>query len=318
MAKNKIWLIILFTIVVYIIMGIFADFGKLSLTISNFRWQYFLLLIALTTIGYFIRYIKWDLFMKAAGLHLDYKENLFVFFSGLSMIVTPGKLGEVWKCWLIKDISGDELSKTLPVIIADRVTDIISLVLLSFMGIFYYKRGIYFLIVLSLCCIGFYIAIRSEVISGKIKLLLEKKFSKYTNNMQLMHETMNKVMEPKIFVLLSLINALAWFFECMGLYFVVIGFGQSMSIPLSTFIFSFSSLVGGISMVPGGIGVAEAGISGLLIMNGISSTLSVGIALILRLGSFWYGALLGFTVHVMFKKRIITDKKEVIEGVTNV
>src|SRR5665647_3356043 len=156
MAKNKIWISVLFAIVVYIIMGIYADFGKLSLTISYFRWQYFLLLIVLTTIGYIIRYIKWDLFLKTAGLNLDHKENLFIFFSGLSMIVTPGKLGEIWKSWLIRDISGDELSKTLPVIIIDRVTDIMSLVLLSFMGIFYYKIGVYFLIILSLCCLGFY------------------------------------------------------------------------------------------------------------------------------------------------------------------
>jgi glycosyltransferase 2 family protein len=54
------------------------------------------------------------------------------------MIVTPGKLGEVWKSWLIRDISGDELGKTLPVVIIDRITDVISLIFLSLIGIFYY------------------------------------------------------------------------------------------------------------------------------------------------------------------------------------
>jgi uncharacterized protein (TIRG00374 family) len=269
-------------------------------------------------IGYFIRYIKWDIFLKTAGLNLKHKENLFVFFSGLSMIVTPGKLGEVWKSWLIRDISGDELSKTLPVIIIDRVTDVISLLFLSFVGISYYRDGISFLIILSLCSIGFYFALRSEFIYGKIIGLLEKKFNKYTNDMQLMHETMNKITEPKVFMSLSLLNAVAWFFECMGLYYVIIGFGQYMSVSLSTFIFSFSSLLGGLSMVPGGIGIAEAGISGLLIFNGISPVLAFGIALVLRLGSFWYGALLGFIVHLMFKTRIIKNKNNLSEGIKNV
>ena len=113
-------MIILFAIVVYIIMGLFADFAKLAITISYFRWQYFLLLIVLTTASYFIRYIKWDIFLKTAGLHLDYKENLFIFFIGLSMTVTPGKLGEIWKSWLIRDISGDELSKTLSIVIIEE------------------------------------------------------------------------------------------------------------------------------------------------------------------------------------------------------
>lgn len=69
-------------------MGAYADFEKLSLSISYFQWQYFLLLIILVTLEYFIRYIKWAQFLKIAGVCLDNKENLFVFFSGLSMIVT--------------------------------------------------------------------------------------------------------------------------------------------------------------------------------------------------------------------------------------
>jgi len=309
MAKNKIWIIILFAIVIYVLMGIYVDLEKLSLTISYFQWKFFPLLIALVTIEYFIRYIKWDLFLKTAGIHLNFKENLFVFFSGLSMIVTPGKLGEIWKSWLIRDISGDEISKTLPVVIIDRFTDVISLVILSFIGIFYYQNGIFFLIILSMICIGLYAIIRSKIISKKLSIFFEKRLSKYTNNIQLMHETFNKTMDPKVFVFLSLLNVLAWFFECIGFYFVIIGFGQSINISLSTLIFSFSALVGGISMIPGGIGVTEAGISGLLILNGISPMLSIGIALILRLGSFWYGTLLGFTVHIMFKTRIMNSKK---------
>jgi uncharacterized protein (TIRG00374 family) len=310
MAKNKIWLTILFAIAVYMIMGIYADFDKLSLTISYFQWHYAIIMIILTTIGYFIRYIKWDLFLKKAGVRLKPRDNLFVFFSGLSMIVTPGKFGEIWKGWLIQDISGDELSRTIPVIIMDRVTDVVSLVILSFIGVFYYyKEGLSLLLALSALLIGFYCAIRSKSISSKIIAVLEKRFGRYAANLHLMHETLDKTMEPSTFISLSLLNALAWFFECMGLYYVIVGFGQSLDIPLSTFIFSFSSLVGGISMIPGGIGVAEASISGLLMLNNISPEMAIGIALILRLGSFWYGALLGFAVYMLFRKKVMKEKK---------
>lgn len=286
-------------------MGIYADFDKLSLTLSYFQWQYAIILIFMTTIGYFIRYIKWNIFLKKADVNLKHKENLFVFFSGLSMIVTPGKLGEVWKSWLIRDISGDKLSQTIPVVIIDRVTDIISLIFLSFLGIFYYKEGTLILIFLSAVCILFYITVRSKTISTKISFTLENKFGKYIEDLPLMNDTLSRMMEPWTFTFLSLLNVFAWFFECLGLYYVILGFRQSIDISLSTFIFSFSSLVGGVSMIPGGIGVAEAGISGLLTLNGISPTLSIGIALILRLGSFWYGAILGLTVYTLFRKRFI-------------
>jgi uncharacterized protein (TIRG00374 family) len=74
---------------------------------------------------------------------------------------------------------------------------------------------------------------------------------------------------------------------------------------LSTFVFSFASLVGAISMIPGGLGVAEATLSGMLQYFGLTSVDSVGAAMIIRFGTFWFGAVLGFSVHFIFKKRIM-------------
>lgn len=48
------------------------------------------------------------------------------------MNITPGKIGEIWKEWLIRDIKGEELSKSIPVIIVERITDVF--------GLLYYKK----------------------------------------------------------------------------------------------------------------------------------------------------------------------------------
>jgi uncharacterized protein (TIRG00374 family) len=144
MEKNsKLWLIVLFAAVVYLLMGIYADFGKLASAMKDFRWTFLFVLFILTTINYLFRFLKWDFFLKKAGVYLNLKDNLFVFFSGLSMIITPGKIGEIWKGWLIKDISGAELSKTVPVVIVERITDVLGLAILSLFCILYYKEGIY-------------------------------------------------------------------------------------------------------------------------------------------------------------------------------
>ena len=134
--SGKVWLIILFAIAVYLLMGIYADFGKLSQAMKDFRWAFLLLLFALTTTNYLFRFIKWDFFLKQAGVYLNLKDNLFVFFSGLAMIITPCKIGEIWKGWLIKDINGEELSKTVPVVIVERITDVLGLAISLFL-VFY-------------------------------------------------------------------------------------------------------------------------------------------------------------------------------------
>ncbi|MFZ3170029.1 MAG: lysylphosphatidylglycerol synthase transmembrane domain-containing protein [Candidatus Methanoperedens sp.] len=305
MAKNKfIYIIILFAAAVYILMGIYADFGSLVSIMDEFRWDFFILLLVFTTISYAIRFIKWDLFLKSVDIRLNIRDNLFVFLSGFSMVMTPGKVGEVWKGWLIKDINGEKLNKTVPVVIMDRITDVMGLIFLSMLGIIYYMDGIYIIIVLLLLFSGFLIAVRSKTISGMIIMLLEKRMGKYAENIKTMHATFERLMKPRGLFAMSLLSAFAWFFECLVMYFAILGFGQSISITLSTFIFSFASLAGAVSMVPGGLGVAEGTISGMLQYFGTEPAVSVAITIIVRSVTLWYGTIIGLSVYFMFNKKI--------------
>jgi uncharacterized protein (TIRG00374 family) len=305
MTKNKVWLIIIFAVVVYLIMSIYAGLGSLLSALESFNWIFIPIMLLLVTLAYFIRFLKWNFFLKSVDVHLNIKDNLFVFFSGLGMIITPAKVGEIWKGWLIKDINGESLSKTVPVVIIDRVADLIGLVILSLLGILYYKNGIYILIAMILIFAVFFAAVRSKKISGKIISILEKRAGKYSKDIKTMHATFLQLMNPKNMTLMSFLSAFAWFFECLALYFVIIGFGQSIGVILSTFVFSFASLIGAVSMIPGGLGVAEATISGMLQYFGITSTISVGAMIIIRFGTLWYGAILGFLVYLLFRKRIM-------------
>ncbi|UCE73684.1 MAG: flippase-like domain-containing protein [Methanomassiliicoccales archaeon] len=310
MAKNKIWLIIIFAVIVYLIMGMYADFDSLLEALKDFNPAILLVLFLLTFVNYSIRFIKWDFFLKRAGVHLNLKDNLFVFFSGLSMIITPGKIGEIWKGWLIKDINGEKLSKTIPVVIVERITDVTGLIILAIFGVLYYKEGIYLIIILLLVLVGFFVMIRSKRISSKLISILERRAGKHAENIKTMHETFTKTMEPKGLIGMSFLSAFAWFFECLGFYLVVHGFGESISITQGTFIFSFASLAGAVSMIPGGLGVAEATISGLLQLYGIPAATSIGIAIIVRFGTLWFGAILGFSVYLLFKKKIMKGTKK--------
>jgi len=305
MSKKKLILITALAIGVYIAMGIYADFSQLARVITGLEWAYLVALLGLTTAGYLLRYLKWDLFLKKAGVALPAKQNLFVFFSGLSMIVTPGKIGEVWKGWLIRDISGDSLNKTVPVVILDRITDVLSLILLSAVGILSYREGVPLLVVLLVLIAGFYVAIRSKAVSEKMLGVLERHAGKYAPDAKAMHTTFEQAMEPATLLGLSALNALAWFCECLGLYVVVMGFHQQISITLATFIFSFASLAGGVSMIPGGIGLAEATITGFLQVYGLDAVSAIGIALVVRFGTLWYGVLLGSAVYLAFRRKMI-------------
>ena len=307
--SSKAWLIVLFAVFVYLFMCIYADFGELSQAMKNFRWTFLLVVFALTTTNYLFRFLKWDFFLKKAGVYLNLRDNLFVFFSGLSMIITPGKIGEIWKGWLIKDINGEELSKTVPVVIVERITDVIGLAILSLFGVLYYKQCIYLILVLLLLFAIFFAAVKSKTTSDRIISKLETKIGKYAENIKTMHRTFEATMEPKGLIEMSLLSAFAWLFECLGMYLVILGFEESINLSLATLIFSFASLAGAVSMIPGGLGVAEATISGLLQLFGLTSATAVGTAIIIRFGTLWYGVIMGLCVYLVFKGNFKKNKK---------
>jgi len=303
MEKKKIWLVIIFAVLVYLIMILFADLDKSVEAFKNFNWIVLPAIFCLTIINYLIRFLKWNYFLKKVDVHLELRDSLFIFFSGLAMTITPGKVGEIWKGWLVKDLNDEKLGKTIPVVLAERLTDVIGLLLLSVFGvILFYEEGIYLLVFLFIIIIAFVFFVRTNFFIGKIFNFVKKRVSSYSEDIETVQTSLNKLMEPKGLLIMSLISSFAWSFECIGLSLVLWGFGESLSIIKSTFIFSISTLAGAASMIPGGLGVAEGSISGFLKFFGFSSTISVWSSLIIR-STIWFATILGIVIYLIYRRR---------------
>src|SRR4029077_12374559 len=61
---------------------------------------------------------------------------------GFVMSVTPGKVGEVFKSLLLYEARGVSIARTAPIVIAERLTDLIALVLLTAMGSLAFEHGV--------------------------------------------------------------------------------------------------------------------------------------------------------------------------------
>ena len=54
--------------------------------------------------------------------------SLRVFVAGFTMAISPGKLGEVLKAVLVRDLVGTPVTQTASVVMAERLTDVAGLV----------------------------------------------------------------------------------------------------------------------------------------------------------------------------------------------
>ncbi len=55
--------------------------------------------------------------------------------SSLTMSITPGKIGDLIKPYMIKEINATAISRTVPIVFAERVTEFSSLILIILIGI---------------------------------------------------------------------------------------------------------------------------------------------------------------------------------------
>ncbi len=76
-------------------------------------------------------------------------------------------------------------------------------------------------------------------------------------------------------------------------FFSLRALGGEISILGSIFVVAFSSVVGAVSTLPGGLGVAEGSIMGILMLLGISKEMSAAATLITRFSTLWLGVIIG-------------------------
>ena len=160
--------------VVFFLFGVFSDFNSVIKSFSRFDWLLFPLLLLLSLGNYFVRFLKWDYYLHILKIRVTKKLSLKIFFSGLSMSASPGKMGELLKCFFLKEIKNEPISKTAPIIFAERVTDFLSLIFLTLLVgiVFDYSGFIVYLVLIFF--VSVIIVIGNRKIAEYLISLIEK------------------------------------------------------------------------------------------------------------------------------------------------
>src|SRR6185369_9934387 len=100
------------------------------------------------------------------------------------------------------------------------------------------------------------------------------------------------------------LSAAAWMLECLALWVILGGFGESTSIPLSTFFYATGTLVGAIVPVPGGLGVTESALMGqMTTMGHVGSSTATAAMILVRFATLWFAVIVGFVALSLMKRR---------------
>jgi len=303
--KKNVIAAIIITAVIYLAFSFYADFDSVVKSLIGFNWYAVILVLLLTSVNFFVRFLKWHYYLRLLKIDVSFTNSLLIFLSGLVMSVTPGKFGEVLKSFLLKNISGTPVSESAPIIFVERITDFLSVLLLTIAGAVFFDYGLVTVIITSAAFVALTIIINNRRLSLGIIGYLEKiKFiGKNITKIHSAYEASFKMLRFKPLYEMTFLSILAWLPECFGFYIILTNFNVQVSVFWSIFVYTFSIIIGALTMLPAGIGVTEGSLTYFIFnQTGVMNT-AVSATIIIRIATLWFAVIIGIISLSYFKKR---------------
>ena len=311
--RNRLLASMILGVLVFAGLLAYGDFANVGEALGEFRWELMPLILFVTLGNYLLRFVKWEFYLRQIGVTgLNRWDSFLMYFSGLGMTVTPGKIGEWLKSYLLKEIHGTPVIKSAPILIAERMTDGLGLLVIAVAGVVVYGRSYWPVAVIFAAGSVAAIAVsRHRPLShallrfaGRLPIV-----GRFVPHLEEFYESTYVLMEPRGVLLMTLLSTGSWFFEVIAFYLTLVGLGVDASADTlfkAAFILPISTLVAAVLLVPGGLGVAEAGITGLTIElfdNMDKSTATVA-TLVVRIATLWFGVVIGLIMFGILARRL--------------
>ena len=108
---------------VYLILAVLSDLDRLGEALNNFNYALIPAILGLVSLSYVGRFLRWLYYLRVLKVTVPLGVNAAIFAAGLSMTISPGKLGEVLKSVFVRRVSGVPIDRTAPAVVAERATD---------------------------------------------------------------------------------------------------------------------------------------------------------------------------------------------------
>lgn len=295
---------------VAIALGLISDIRAVASSFGVFDWRVLPALLGLTLFNYVLRWLKWDYYLRRMGMGdgVGYYDSVLLFTGGMVMAVTPAKVGEVLKSALLKRINGTPIAASAPIVLAERITDGLAMLLLMGAGLTLYPPARpAFVALLVLTVAGLLLVQSQSLMQRALGMLAHLPFAgRVVPRVATAYESSRQLLAWRLLFVSTIISVVSWFGECAAMYYVLIGLGITGEALLlkATFIFAASTLFGLVSFLPGGLGVSEASSTGLLVLlvpmaAGPATTATI----IIRFCTLWFGVSLGVVALALFGRR---------------
>jgi SAM-dependent methyltransferase/uncharacterized membrane protein YbhN (UPF0104 family) len=232
---------------------------------SNPAWL--LMLLAVTIYFIFMRFFRWQYMLRRVGIRIPIRPNLRIYLASLIGTATPAYLGEMLRGVFIRSNFGIPFRISAWVLTLERLLDVLTLAMFGLLtAIIPANRWLMLLVIL-----------------GTLLLILFASF--VAKQLGVPSTVINDSLMGKTILTSIALTIVVWIPTSLIVYIATMSMGLWLSPIDAIHVFSHSTIIGGLSLSPAGLGVTGSVMIFNLERLNFSLTNSVTIVTIVRLMS---------------------------------
>lgn len=286
-----------------------GDVRKLGERLGGFAWSAFAAALALAFANYVIRFIRWAFYLHRQDVRVPRGSSVLVFGAGLSLSITPGKVGELLKSYLLRELHDVPATRTAPIVVAERVSDLIAMLLLAVIGVAAYGIETGFVLAAgAVIAVGLVLLAWPAPMRAVIDLVTRPgPVRRFRAPLHDMYRGLATLCRPGPLAAATALAVPAWACECVGFALIVNAFpGEHVDLGLAIVIYAATTIAGALSFLPGGLGVTEGAMAMWLARGAtrLDRSTALDATLLTRLATLWFAVLLGLVCLAVVRRRV--------------
>ncbi len=285
------------SVLVYAVLLVVTDVQAAADAMRSFPASTFVAMLALSMGCFLIRAVRWRQLLVTVGFRESFLDALYQQLATQTMTVTPGRVGEVLKPWLAKHDTGIPMTNGLALVFAERVADLIGVCILSLGALSVIGGGAWALPVALLAVLaGAAIAGSEWFHTLALRVVAKQDWAKkHHASATALSETIRLALSWRALLWSVPASVIAWGLEGVGFALCLSALGfDKLSVLAAVSIYAISTIVGALTFLPGGIGLTEASMAGLLVAVGMNGADASAATLITRIATLWFGVAVGW------------------------
>ncbi|MEO1789180.1 MAG: lysylphosphatidylglycerol synthase transmembrane domain-containing protein [Pseudomonadota bacterium] len=262
-------------------------------------------LLGLSLVNYGFRGLRWHMFARRLGLPTGLTQDMRHFIGGFAMSATPGRVGELVRMRWLRRETGWSFERTAPLVLVDRASDLVAMALILALALALSAGGIAGAVpVVILALAGAYVATHPSLLGGLAAMgyRVLGAFPRLFARIRGASRSLAQFRGPWLIAFAAVLGIIGWMAEGYAFHLLLMWMGANIGFWTAVAIFVFSTLAGGLTGAPGGVGGAEAAMIALLTLEGVPLEVSIPATLIIRVTTLWFAILLGLAVFPMAER----------------